>query len=83
MSNALSTITNEHATNKMTNIAIRIIQKLALPLMDIASDVSGMSANMVGPIASGNYAHRREEVKRKKMIKLTKVMQKTSLVMVN
>ena len=80
---ALSTITNKHATTKMTNVAIRIIQKLVLPLMDIASDVSWMSANEVGLIASGNYAHRREEVKRKKMIKLTKVMQKTSLVMVN
>ena len=42
-----------------------------------------MSANVVGPIASGNYAHRREEVKRKKMIKSTKVTQKTGLVMVN
>ncbi len=51
--------------------------------MDIASDVSQMSANVVGPIAGRNYAHRREEVKRKKMIKSTKVMQKTGLVMVN
>ncbi len=83
MSDALSTITNEHATTKMTNIAIRIIQKLVLPLVDIASDVSRMSANVVGPIAGGNYAHRREEVKRKKMIKSTKVMQKTGLIMVN
>jgi hypothetical protein len=61
LSDALSTITNEHATTKMTNIAIRIIQKLVLPLMDIASDVSWMSANEVGPIAGGNYAHRRED----------------------
>jgi hypothetical protein len=83
LSDALSTITNEHATTKMTNIAIRIIQKLVLPLVDIASDVSRMSANVVGPIAGGNYAHRREEVKRKKMIKSTKVMQKTGLIMVN
>jgi hypothetical protein len=42
-----------------------------------------MSANVVGPIAGGNYAHRREEVKRKKMIKSTQVTQKTGLVMVN
>jgi hypothetical protein len=83
VSDALSTITNEHATTKMTNIEIRIIQNLVEPLMDIASDVSLMSANVVGPIAGGNYAHRREEVKRKKMIKSTKVTQKTSLVMVN
>ncbi len=83
MSDALSTITNKHATTKMTNVAIRIIQKLVLPLMDIASDVSWMSANEVGLIASGNYAHRREEVKRKKMIKSTKVTQKTGLAMVN
>ena len=61
LSDALSTITNEHATTKMTNIAIRIIQKLVLPLMDIASDVSRMSANVVGLIAGGNYAHRRED----------------------
>jgi hypothetical protein len=27
--------------------------------MDIASDVSRTSANVVGPIAGGNYAHRR------------------------
>ncbi len=83
MSDALSTITNEHATTKMTNNAIRIIQKSVLPLMDIASDVSRMSANVVGPIAGGNYAQRREGVKRKKMIKSTKVTQKTGLVMVN
>ncbi len=51
--------------------------------MDIASDVSRTSANVAGPIAGGNYAHRREEVKRKKMIKSTKVTQKTGLVMVN
>jgi hypothetical protein len=56
---------------------------LVLPLMDIASDVSRMSANVVGPIAVGNYAHRKEEVKRKKMNKSTKVTQKTGLVMVN
>ncbi len=60
MSDALSTITNEHATTKMTIIAIRIIQKSVLPLMNIASDVSRMSANVVGPIAGVNYAHRRE-----------------------
>ena len=81
---ALSTITNEHATTKMTNIAIRIIQKSVLPLMDVASDVSRKkSANVVGPIAGGKYAHRREEVNRKKMIKSTKVTQETGLVMVN
>ena len=80
---ALSTITNEFATTKMTNIAIRIIQKSVLPLMDIASHVSRTSANVVGPIAGGNYAHRREEGNRKKMIKSTKVTQKTGLVMVN
>jgi hypothetical protein len=33
VSDALSTITNEHATTKMTNIAIRIIQKSVLPLI--------------------------------------------------
>jgi hypothetical protein len=47
LSDALSTIINEHATTKMTNIAIRIIQKSVLPAMDIASDVSRMSANVV------------------------------------
>jgi hypothetical protein len=83
LSDALSTITNEHATTKMTNIALRIIQKSVLPLMDIASDVSRISANVVGPNAGGNYAHRRVEVKRKIMIKSTKVTQKTGLVMVN
>jgi hypothetical protein len=81
-SDALRTITNNYATTKMTNIAIRIIQKSVPPLMDIASDVSWTSANVVGPIAGGNYAHRREEVKRKKMIKSTKVLQKTGLVIV-
>jgi hypothetical protein len=80
---ALSTITNEFATTKMTNIAIRIIQKSVLPLMDIASHVSRTSANVVGPIAGGNYAHRREEVNRKRMIKSTKVTQNSGLVMVN
>jgi hypothetical protein len=52
--------------------------------MDIASHVSRTSANVVGPIAGGNYhAHRREEVNRKRMIKSTKVTQNSCLVMVN
>jgi hypothetical protein len=53
----------------MSNLAIRVIRKSVLPLMDIALTLICTTANMVGLIAGGNYAHRREEVIRKKMIK--------------
>jgi hypothetical protein len=67
----------------MSNLAIRVIRKSVLPLMDIASTLTCTSANMVGPIAGGIYAHRREEVSRKKLIKSSKVTENTGLVMVN
>ncbi len=60
--------------------------------MDIALTMSRKSANVVGPIAGVNYAHRREEVSRKKYIKsssrkksisLAKITKSTGLAMVN
>jgi hypothetical protein len=36
-----------------------------MPLMEIASTVTKTSANIVGTIAGGNYAHRREEASTK------------------
>ncbi len=54
-----------------------------LPLMDITSTLTRTSANMVGPISGGNYAHRREEVSRKKLMETSNVTENTSLVMVN
>jgi hypothetical protein len=48
--------------------------------MDIASTVSRISSNLVGPIAGGNYAHRREEVNRKKKIKSSKIIKNTGLI---
>ena len=53
----------------MSNLAIRVIRKSVLPLMDIASTLTRTSANMVGQIAGHNYDHKREVVSRKKMIK--------------
>jgi hypothetical protein len=41
-------------------------KKSVMPLMEIASTVTKTSANIVGPIAGGNYAHRREEASTKK-----------------
>jgi hypothetical protein len=67
----------------MTNVAIKVIRKSVLPLMDIASTQSRKTANLVGPIAGGNYAHRREEANRKKKIKSSKIIENTGLVMVN
>ena len=69
LNDAIATITDKNATTKMSNIAINVIRKSVLPLMDIASTMSRKSANLVGPIAGVNYAHRREEVSRKKHIK--------------
>ena len=66
LNDALTTITDKNATTKMTNIAIKVIKKSVLPLMDIASVQSRKTANLVGPIAGGNYAHMREEASRKK-----------------
>jgi len=83
LSDALTTIINKNTSTKMSNLAIRVIRKSVLPLMDIASTLTRTSANMVGPIAGGNYAHKREEVSRKKMIKLSKVTENAGLVMVN
>ena len=67
----------------MTNIAIKVIRKSVLSLMDIALTQSRKTANLVGPIAGGNYAHRREEASRKKKIKSSKIIENTGLVMVN
>jgi hypothetical protein len=43
---ALTTITDKNATTKMTNIAIKVIKKSVLPLMDIASTQSRKTANL-------------------------------------
>jgi hypothetical protein len=51
--------------------------------MDIVSTQSRKTANLVGSIAGGNYAHMREEANRKKKIKLSKIIENTGLVMVN
>jgi len=83
LNDALTTITDKNATSKMTNITIKVIRKSVLPLMDIASMQSLKTANLVGPIAGGNYAHMREEANKKKKIKLSKTIENTSLVMVN
>jgi hypothetical protein len=83
LNDALITITDKNATTKMTNVAIKVIRKSVLPLMDIASTQSRKTANLVGPIAGGNYAHRREEANRKKKIKSSKIIENTGLVMVN
>ena len=40
LNDALTTITDKNATTKMTNIAIKVIKKSVLPLMDIASTQS-------------------------------------------
>jgi len=66
LNDALTTITDKNATTKMTNITIKVIRKSVLPLMDIASMQSQKTANLVGPIAGGNYAHMREEANKKK-----------------
>jgi len=78
LSDALRTIISNNSTTKMSNLAIRVIRKSVLPLMDIASTLTRTSANMVGQIAGRNYAHTREVVSRKK----TKV-ENTGLIMVN
>ncbi len=83
LSDALTTIISNNSITKMSNLAIRVIRKSVLPLMDIALTLTQTSANMVGPIAGGNYAHRREEVSRKKMIKSSKLTENAGLIMVN
>ncbi len=47
LDDALATITNKHATTKMSNIAIRVIRKSVLPLVGIALSVSRTYANAV------------------------------------
>ncbi len=68
LSDALTTIINNNSTTKMTNLAIRVISKSVLHLIDETSTRTRTSANMVDPNAGGNYTHRREEVSRKKLI---------------
>jgi len=60
LSDTLMTIISKNSSTKMSNLAIRVIRKSVLPLMDIASTLTWKSANTVGPIAGGNYAHKRE-----------------------
>jgi len=50
-SDALTTIISNNSTTKMSNLAIRVIRKSVLPLMDIAWTLTRTSANMVGQIA--------------------------------
>jgi tRNA A37 threonylcarbamoyladenosine synthetase subunit TsaC/SUA5/YrdC len=64
LSDALMTIIRNNSTTKMSNLAIRVIRKSVLPLMDIASTLTRTSANMVGQIAGRNYDHKREVVRR-------------------
>jgi len=52
---ALTGITDKNSTTKMTNIAIKVIRKSVLPLSDIALTMSWKTANLVGPIAGGNF----------------------------
>jgi hypothetical protein len=66
LNDALTTITNSNATTIMSNHDIRVIRKSVMPLMEMASTVTKTSANIVGPISGGNYAHRREEASTKK-----------------
>jgi hypothetical protein len=80
---ALTTIINNNSMTKMSNHVIRVIRKSVVPLMDIASTMTRTSANMVGQHAGGSYAHRREEVSRKKMIRSSTVTENTGLIMVN
>jgi tRNA A37 threonylcarbamoyladenosine synthetase subunit TsaC/SUA5/YrdC len=68
LSDALMTIIRNNSTTKMSNLAIRVIRKSVLPLMDIASTLTRTSANMVGQIAGRNNDHKREVVSSKKMI---------------
>ena len=42
LNDALTTITDNNATTKMTNIAIKVIRKSVLPPMDIASTVKAL-----------------------------------------
>ena len=79
---ALATITGKSATNKMTNNAIKVIEKSVLPLMNIALTMPWRSTNLVGPLDGGKYAHRREEFNKKKKIKSSKIIENTGLVMV-
>jgi hypothetical protein len=51
LNDALTTITDKNATTKMTNIAIKVIKKSVLPLMDIVPTQSRKTANLVGSIA--------------------------------
>ncbi len=57
LNDAIATITDKNATTKISNIAINVIRKSVLPLMDIASTMSRKSTNLVGDIADVNYAH--------------------------
>ena len=45
LNDAVTTITDKNATKEMSVIAIKVIRKSVLPLMDIASIVSWNSAN--------------------------------------
>ena len=83
LNDALTTITNSNATTIMSNHAIRVIRKSVMPLMEIASTVTKTSANIVGLIAGGNYAHRREEASTKKKIRSATTIENACLVVVN
>ena len=60
--------TEKNCWAMMSNLAIRVIRKSVLPLMDIALTLTRTSANMVGQIAGRNYDHKREVVSRRRWL---------------
>ena len=62
---AMDTMSNPKSSKTSFKKAIKLIQKTIIPMLNIAVDTTSNAATKATPIANSNYAHKREEVKRR------------------
>ena len=80
LKDVLTLITDDSASKKKKLNAARLIEQSILPLMSAAAGVAKESANAVGPMTGGDYAFKRNEVKRRKELK--SLLKKNSVPMI-
>lgn len=83
LGDCIAKLSDPDATQRSSNKAAKIIQDSIMPLMDVVAGMSQDAATRVSPIASGKYAHRREDTRRKREAEEAGTKDDAKLVMVN
>ena len=80
----------EHAANLSTDASKtsklnsqKVLNRTVVPFLQVASTICNSAANIVSPIASGGYVHRREEVRRKKELCSANGKKPSNIALVN